>query len=64
MNPLTRAIGLVLLMIGGFWFLMGLGVIEDSVLSNNPIGTVLGAACLVAGALVLWRGSRRGGADE
>ena len=55
MNPLARAVGLVLLMIGGFWFFMGIGVIEDSVLSNNPIGTALGALILVAGVVVLWR---------
>ncbi|MEK9736914.1 MAG: hypothetical protein VW362_10575 [Candidatus Nanopelagicales bacterium] len=56
MNPLTRAIGLVLLMIGGFWFFMGIGVIKDSVLSNNPIGTGLGVLFLAGGAFVLWRG--------
>lgn len=56
MNPLTRAIGLVLLMIGGFWFFMGIGVIDGSVLSDNPIGTVLGVLFLAGGAIVLWRG--------
>ncbi len=56
MNPLTRAIGLVLLMIGGFWFFMGIGVIDGSVLSNSPIGTGLGVIFLAGGAFVLWRG--------
>ena len=56
MNPLTRAVGLVLLMIGGFWFFMGIGVIDGSVLSNNPLGTGLGVLFLAGGAIVLWRG--------
>lgn len=63
MNPLRRTIGLVLIMIGGFWFFMGIGVIDGSVLSGQTFGTVLGVIFVLAGVLVLVRAPKGPAAD-
>lgn len=53
MSPLRRTIGLVLIMIGGFWAAISLGFLEESFMTGKPIYTVLGAIVLIAGVLVL-----------
>jgi LPXTG-motif cell wall-anchored protein len=55
MNPLRRAIGLVLFMVGAVWFLLGVGLVQGSVVSNTWWATVIGAALVVVGVLVLQR---------
>ena len=58
MNPLQRAIGVVLIVVGVVWVLQGIGVATGSVMTGNTIWAVLGAACFVAGVLVLRRKPR------
>jgi drug/metabolite transporter superfamily protein YnfA len=53
LSPLRRTIGLVLIMIGGFWVALSLGYLEESFMTGRPVYTVLGAIIVVAGVLVL-----------
>jgi hypothetical protein len=55
MSPMPRAIGIVLIVVGGVWFLQGIGVAQGSVMTGRPLWAVLGVAAVVAGALVLRR---------
>lgn len=55
MNAMNRAIGVVLIIVGGVWFFQGIGVAQGSDMSNNPWWAVLGAAFFVAGFIVLYR---------
>lgn len=53
LSPLRRTIGLVLIMIGGFWAAISLGFFEESFMTGQPVYTVLGVAVMIAGVLVL-----------
>ena len=53
LGPLRRTIGLVLIMIGGFWAALSLGFLEESFMTGQPVYTVIGVALVVAGVLVL-----------
>lgn len=53
LSPLRRTIGLVLVMIGGFWVALSLGFLEESFMTGQPVYTVLGAIVAFAGVLVL-----------
>ncbi len=53
LSPLRRTVGLVLIMIGGFWAAISLGFLEESFMTGQPIYTVLGALVAIAGVLVL-----------
>lgn len=55
MSALPRAIGIVLVVVGGVWVLQGIGVAQGSVMSGNPLWAVIGAVLVVAGAIVLRR---------
>lgn len=52
-NPLRRTVGLILMMIGGFWAAISLGFLEESFMTGQPVYTVLGVGVLIAGVLVL-----------
>jgi drug/metabolite transporter superfamily protein YnfA len=54
LSPLRRTIGLVLIMIGGFWAAISLGFLEESFMTGQPVYTVLGALVALAGVLVLF----------
>ena len=53
LSPLRRTIGLVLIMIGGFWAAISLGFLEESFMTGQPVYTVLGVIIVIAGVLVL-----------
>ena len=53
LSPLRRTIGLVLVMIGGFWAAISLGFLEESFMTGQPVYTVLGSLVALAGVLVL-----------
>ena len=53
LSPVRRTIGLVLIMIGGFWAALSLGFLEESFMTGQPVYTVIGVALVVAGVLVL-----------
>jgi hypothetical protein len=55
MNPLRRAIGVVLFAVGFVWFLLGVGLVGGSVMSNQPWAAVLGGAAAVIGLWMLTR---------
>ena len=53
MSPMPRAIGIVLIVVGGVWFLQGIGVAKGSVMTGSTLWGIIGAILLVAGALTL-----------
>lgn len=53
LSPLRRTVGLILVMIGGFWAAISLGFLEESFMTGQPVYTVLGALVALAGVLVL-----------
>ena len=55
MHPIHRAVGIVLIVIGGVWFLQGIGIAQGSVMTGRTLWAILGAACFVAGVIVLRR---------
>lgn len=60
MNPMQRAVGVVLIVVGAVWILQGLGVAKGSVMTGNAFWAVLGAVFFLAGILVLRRKPRPG----
>lgn len=64
-NPLQRAIGLVLLMIGAVWFMLGSGMIGGSVMSGQTVWAIVGAMIAIVGLwIVTRRPSTRGSQGE
>ena len=55
MSALPRAIGIVLVVVGGVWVLQGIGVAQGSVMTGNALWAVIGAVLVIAGAVVLRR---------
>ena len=53
LSPLRRTVGLILIMIGGFWAAISLGFLEESFMTGQPVYTVLGGIVVLAGILVL-----------
>ena len=60
-SPMRRAIGLVMVMVGVVWFLIGLNLIEGSQFSGKAGTTIIGAIVAVAGVFVLqWKAKAPG----
>lgn len=61
LSPMRRAIGLVLMMIGLTWLLLGSGVIQGSVMSGQTPWAFVGGAIVIVGIgiLTLRTGQRR-----
>jgi len=53
LSPMRRAIGLVLIMIGITWLLLGAGVLQGSVMSGQTAWAVVGGVIAVVGIGVL-----------
>jgi hypothetical protein len=63
-SPLRRAIGVVLIVVGGVWFLQGIGMARGSVMTGVGLWAVLGVVFIVAGAIVLGRRPRSTPPDD
>lgn len=50
---IRRTIAIVLLLVGGVWFLQGIGVLEGSFMTGEAVWAVIGAACALAGVALL-----------
>ncbi len=61
MRALTIVVGAILVFVGVVWILQGLNVLAGSVMSGKPTFSVLGAALVVIGILLVTRSIRRGG---
>jgi len=55
MNPLRRAIGVVMFVVGFVWMLLGLGFVSGSVMSGKTWAAVLGFVVLAIGLFILTR---------
>lgn len=58
MNPIHRAIGVVVVGIGLVWFLLGTNFISGSQFSGNLWFGVLGIVIANVGAVILWRAAK------
>lgn len=56
MSPLRRAVGLVLIMIGAVWFMLGSGMLGGSVMTGQTVWAIVGAMIAIVG---LWIVTRR-----
>jgi hypothetical protein len=61
MRDLSRALGIILGIIGVIWILQGLDVelAPQSFMTGEPLWVVLGAVAALLGGALLWRGTRR-----
>jgi hypothetical protein len=64
MSPLRRTIGVVLFMVGMAWFLLGVGLVQGSSVSNTWWATIVGAVLVVVGLLILQRPRKRPPTDR
>jgi hypothetical protein len=55
MNPLQRAIGVVLFAVGFVWLSLGLGFVSGSVMSGKTWAAILGFVVMASGLFVLTR---------
>lgn len=50
-----RVVGALLVVLGGVWFLQGVGVIGGSFMTDNATWVLIGAVVVIAGfALIVW----------
>jgi hypothetical protein len=61
MRDLSRALGIILGIMGVIWILQGLDVelAPQSFMTGEPLWVVLGAVAALLGGALLWRGTRR-----
>jgi hypothetical protein len=55
-RPVRLLLGILLLLVGLVWFFQGIGVLEGSFMTDQPVWAVIGVALIVIGAGVLFRG--------
>ncbi|MGC4893614.1 hypothetical protein [Micromonospora sp. DT31] len=51
-------VGLVAVVVGALWTVLGLGYVEGSVMSDERIWAVVGSALVLVGLVALWLGMR------
>jgi uncharacterized membrane protein len=61
MRDMSRAVGIILGIVGVIWILQGLDLefAPQSFMTGNPLWVVLGVVAILAGGAFLWRGARR-----
>lgn len=59
MGRLLVAVGGLAILIGGIWFLQGMGILPGSLMSGQSFWAYAGGGVLVAGVIALWFGLRR-----
>jgi hypothetical protein len=61
MRGLSKAVGIILGIIGVVWILQGLDIefAPQSFMTGDRLWVVLGAVAVLAGGAFLWRGARR-----
>ena len=61
MRDLSKALGVILGIIGVIWILQGLDIefAPQSFMTGDSLWVVLGAVAVLAGGALVWRGARR-----
>ena len=61
MRDVSKALGIVLAIIGVVWILQGLDIefAPQSFMTGDQLWVVLGTVAVLAGGALLWRGARR-----
>ena len=61
MRDLSKALGIILGIVGVIWILQGLDIefAPQSFMTGDPLWVVLGVVAVLAGSALLWRGARR-----
>ena len=52
-------VGVLLALVGGVWFLQGVGVLLGSFMTGQPFWATMGLLCLIAGLVLIVVGGRR-----
>jgi predicted anti-sigma-YlaC factor YlaD len=52
------ALGLLAVVLGALWTVLGLGYVADSVLTDHRLFAVLGPVLVLIGLVLLWHGMR------
>lgn len=63
MNPLRRAVGVVMFVVGFVWMVIGLGLVSGSVVSNQTWAAILGFVVMAGGLFILTRKPKPGDPD-
>ena len=59
MRIVLNVVGVLLMLVGGVWFLQGINVLPGSFMTGQTQWAVYGAVAFAAGAVVLYRARRR-----
>lgn len=59
MRTRLMILGVILLLLGGLWFLQGINVLPGSVMTGSRFWTVIGAVVAIIGIAVLMGPARR-----
>jgi hypothetical protein len=51
-------VGVLMCIVGGVWFLQGIGVIKGSFMTGEGLWTLIGVILLVVGVRMIWRAVR------
>ena len=60
MRWILVVVGIVLVLLGGLWFLQGIGILGGSVMTGQTFWAVVGVILLIVGIVLSARGLRRG----
>jgi len=53
-------VGVLMCVVGGVWFMQGIGVLKGSFMTGEALWTVIGAVLIVFGLRLVVRGARPG----
>ncbi len=59
MKAILPVMGIVLLLVGGIWFLQGIGALPGSFMTGQAFWAWTGLTCLIAGFVALFVGLQR-----
>jgi uncharacterized membrane protein HdeD (DUF308 family) len=59
MRWILVGVGIVLVLLGGLWFLQGVGILADSVMTGQTFWAIVGAILLIVGIALCVLGMRR-----
>ncbi len=59
MKAILPGVGIVLLLLGGVWFLQGINVLPGSFMTGNPFWAWTGLVFIILGFVVLFVGLQR-----
>ena len=59
MRWIMVVVGIILVLLGGLWFLQGVGILAGSVMTGQTLWVIVGAIVLIVGIVLCVLGVRR-----